>query len=170
MTKLEEYNHLAQLEQETTRVRYATFTALISVSFVLPGLAVRAHGNGAADQLLALGLRPQHVTFLLGFVFYLFSVFHYRWYHRYSHRYRSALKRIEVELGVEIYRLRVRPQIGPMKMHFDWALYIIGVVYACVTVIVVGPKVFVGSIVAIVALYVALMVLSIVQSVEPLEE
>ena len=46
MDKKKEYELLAQLEQETTRMRHTMFTALVSVSFILPGLAVKAEASG----------------------------------------------------------------------------------------------------------------------------
>jgi hypothetical protein len=168
MDKQKEYELLMQLELETTKTRHTTFTALLSISFVLPGLA------------LETGTTPLHwmnfetdlskLVFLLGYVFYCFSVFHYAWYHRYSHRYRAALKRLERELGANIYRRRVRPQHGKMKLHFDWALYIIAVVYGSVACAVTGWVLFCVVIGAIAGAYCVMLILSIWQSEEPLEQ
>ena len=167
MDKNKEYELLAQLEQETTRMRHTMFTALVSVSFILPGLAVNVEASGVT--IFGTTTSLSRMVFLLGFIFYLFAIFHYAWYHRYSHLYRKELKNIEEKLGISIYRLRVRPQVGPLKLHFDWALYIIALIYGSVTVSYVGWIPFTASVGGILLLYGALMVISIWRPVEPSE-
>jgi sterol desaturase/sphingolipid hydroxylase (fatty acid hydroxylase superfamily) len=165
--KEKEYERLVLLEQETTKLRYTTFTAVLSVSFVLPGLAANAEARSVS--LFVLTATVKQLVFLLGYIFYLFAVFHYAWYHRYSHKYRKALKDLETQLGIKVYTLRVRPQIGPFKLHFDWALYLIGLVYGLITAIVVGWCVFLASLASIAVLYAVLSLLSFWQPTEPLE-
>ncbi len=125
-----EYSHLATLERESTQMRYTTFTAFLSISFLIAGLGAQQGSNGEEVRLPLFGDRPLGaLAFVLGFVFFCFSWFFYWWYHRYSHMYRGRLKQIETELGIEVYRLRKRKQLGKMKFHFDWGLRILGVWY-----------------------------------------
>jgi hypothetical protein len=165
--KEKEYERLVSLEQETTKLRYTTFTAVLSVSFVLPGLAANAEARSVS--LFGLTATVKQLVFLLGYIFYLFAVFHYAWYHRYSHKYRKALKDLENELGIRVYTLRVRPQVGPFKLHFDWALYLIGLIYGLITGTVVGWCVFLVSMACLVVLYAILALLTFWQRTEPLE-
>lgn len=109
------------------------------------------------------------LVFFLGYVFYLFAVFHYRWYHRHAHSYRKRLKELEAEIGIAVYRLRIRPQIGPFKLHFEWGLYIIGIVYAVATIAFVGLPLFLFGLLALLVPYIALMIASIRSPVEPME-
>jgi hypothetical protein len=140
MTKEREYEKLTTLEQETTRIRHQTFTAILAVSFVVPGLATKVDDTSLDTGLVSVSL--SQLVFLLGYVFYLFACFHYAWHHRYAHLYRKALKDIEKnDLDIKIYRLRERLCIGKdekYKFHFDWALYIIAVFYGLLTAHFVG--------------------------------
>ncbi|ATG88582.1 hypothetical protein [Methylomonas koyamae] len=168
MDKNKEYELLMQLEIETTKMRHSTFTALLSVSFLLPGLALKA----TADQLMLLGIETNisKLVFLLGYIFYCFSVFHYEWYHRYAHAYRAALKELEESLDIKIYKNRIRPHVWKFKLHFDWALYIIGAVYGYITGQYVGGALW-GSVVGtILIIYFVLFLLSALQTLEPLEK
>ena len=99
----------------------------------------------------------------------MFTVVHYAWYHRYAHRYRSALKKLEGELGIEIYRLRTRPRLGPMKFHFDWFLYILGLVYFGLTGSYVGWSLTLVVVGILVVLYAALLGWSALWTEEPME-
>jgi hypothetical protein len=169
MDKAREYELLGQLERETTATRHATFTAILGVSFVLPGLAVQAT-NVCAIDMLGFTTSVCSLVFLLGFVFYLFAVFHYHWYHRHAHAYRKRLKELERELGIQVYSLRTRPQVGRMKLHFEWALHIIGAIYAVATVAFVGWQVFLAGLFVVVVPYLLLMATSIHAPVEPMEQ
>lgn len=168
MDKDKEYERLAQLELETTKLRYTTFTALLSISFVVAGLA--ANASGAEIQIFGTITSVRQLAFLLGFVFNLVSLFHYLWYHRYSHLYRKALKDLEETLGISVYRLRVRPQIGPFKLHFVWVLYIVAIAYGCVVAVIVGGKLFACCLLGIGVLYLLLFLASYWDSSEPLED
>ena len=167
METKEHYKQLKELEQETSKMRYTTFTALISISFILPGLSLKADASQVVITNFTITL--DKLVFLLGFLFYCFSVFHYAWYHRYSHIYRKKLKELETQLGIEVYKLRARPQIGNMKMHFDWSLYIIGIVYGFITIVFVGWQLFAATIVVIFLMYYGLMLRSQNKPTEPLE-
>jgi hypothetical protein len=171
MDSTEEYRLLAELEKETSRTRHTTFTALVSVSFALPSLAVGATEADMAPLFDVLGVPVafSQGVFFLGYVFYVFAVFHYCWHHRYSHRYRHSLKQLETKLGIEVYRLRVRPRIGRMKLHFDWALYLIALLYGGITALFVGWVVFALGIGSMVVGYGVLMLWSVFWSDEPLE-
>ena len=167
----EQYKHLAMLEAESTNVRHKTFTAILSVSFLLPGLALRPEVSSNSITVLGFpGFTLSKAVFLLGFVFYLFALFHYAWHHRYSHQYRSHLKNIEKQLGIEIYRLRIRPRIWRFKLHFDWALQIIGIIYALITMAYVGWKILIATLGIIIGAYLLRMALSIMETEEPLEK
>ena len=151
MDKNEEYKLLAELERQTTNSRNSTFTAILSISFVVPGLALQSK----AGNVMIFGdeIELSCIVFLLGYLFYLFAVFHYSWHHRYSHIYRKRLKELESSLGINIYRLRRRPKLGSLKFHYEWFLLIIAVVYGCITVSFVGIKLFLGGITSAVLFY-----------------
>jgi hypothetical protein len=169
MDKDREYEMLAELERETTSTRHTTFTAILGVSFILPGLAVQATDK-CPINILGLKTDLCALVFFLGFVFYAFAVFHYRWYHRHAHLYRKRLKELEEGLGISIYRLRMRPQIGPFKLHFEWALYIIGGVYSVGTIAFVGWRLFLVGVLALLLSYIVLMIANVRSPVEPMEE
>ena len=156
-----ELEALARLEQASTQMRHQTFTALMSISFVLAGFAFKGpdkvepacvtSGIDKCQDLLSnivikgVGTyRPNQIAAVLGLVFYAFTVLHYWWYHRYSHIYRHQLKELETELGIQVYSHRQRPtaRLGKrtMKFHFDWSLYIIGVLYSTAVVLFSGWK------------------------------
>jgi divalent metal cation (Fe/Co/Zn/Cd) transporter len=168
MNRETEYEHLAALEKDTARTRHTTFAGILSVSFLLPGLALRV-SNRAVLTLFGEHQSLGHLVFFLGYLFYIFAIFHYEWYHRYSHRYRKALKELELELNISVYRLRVRPQIGPLKFHYDWALYIIGLLYGAITASYVGWVFFAAGVMAVVALYAICLLISYWLPAEPLE-
>ena len=168
MDTKEYYKQLQGLEQETSKMRYTTFTALISISFILPGLSLKSDASQIVITDFTITL--DKLVFLLGFLFYCFSVFHYAWYHRYSHCYRKKLKELETKLGIEIYKLRERPTVRNMKLHFDWSLYIIGVVYGFITIVFVGWVLFSITVGAVIIMYLMLMLNSRSKPIEPLEQ
>ena len=166
----DEYKQLCVLETETTKLRHTTFTAIVSVSMLLPGLALQPAISQSSISLPGIRtLTLSKAVFLLGFLFYLFSLFHYAWHHRYSHRYRKELKSLERRLGIEIYRLRVRPKIGPFKFHYDWALQMIGIVYAAITASYVGVVTFFAAVGVVVGAYLLRLLVSAFEPTEPLE-
>lgn len=131
-TKWREYDHLAQLERDSTQMRYTTFTAFISISFLIAGLGAQQGDTAESIRIWVYGEIPVGALgFVLGFIFYCFSWFFYWWYHRYSHLYRDRLKQLEKELDIEVYRLRKRRTAfnGRAKFHFDWTLRILGLWY-----------------------------------------
>jgi len=166
--KIDEYKILSNIEIETTKFRYTNFTAILSISFILPGLAIQA--NRLSIDYIDSVIPISKLVFLLGFVFYLFAVFHYRWFHRYSHFYRKRLKELEKEIGFTIYQLRKRPHYKRMKFHFEWALYLIGLVYFCIAGFFVGWRLIIFVISAIFLLYIIMSLLTIFQSEEPHED
>jgi len=175
MDKVTEYRCLQELELDMTRVRHTTFTALISVSFLLPGLALQADRSTKLPLVSLFGRNYEidKAIFMLGFIFYCFTVFHYWWYHRYSHLYRKRLKELEVDLKISIYRIRQRKvfstPLGLHKLHFDWSLYILGVVYGFVAVSFVGKYLFLLSIASVLIPYALLVLNSATRPTEPLE-
>jgi hypothetical protein len=162
------YEWLSRLEQETTKLRYTTFTSLLAVSFLVPGLAFNASTQETV-RLLGRDTSAAALAFLLGFLFYLFTVVHYTWYHRYAHRYRAELKRLEVEMGIEVYRLRTRPTLGRMKFHFDWLLYILGLSYLFAAGSFAGWRLTLATLGLNVSAYILLLVWSVFWKEEPLE-
>jgi hypothetical protein len=171
MDLLQEYEHLTKLERATTTLRYQTFTALLTVSFLLPGFAF---GLGNSPQAVALHIWGHAVSMtsillIFGLMFFGLSVIFYNWYHRYSHIYRHRLKEMEEELDIRVYRLRVRPQIGRMKLHFVWCLYIVGGFYFISTAQVAGWLLTTSVGVASLAVYGVLMFISRWRPEEPVE-
>jgi hypothetical protein len=166
--KIDEYKILSNIEIETTKFRYTNFTAILSISFILPGLAIQA--GSFSITFFETTILISKLVFLLGFVFYLFAVFHYRWFHRYSHYYRKRLKELEKEIGFTIYQLRKRPQFKRIKFHFEWALYLIGLVYFVIAGFFVGWLLFLIVIGVLFVLYMILAILTIFENEEPLEK
>ncbi len=167
--KIKEYELLQKLEIETTKIRHTTFTALLSISFLIPGFSLKI--NSEKINFMIWELPIDKMVFLLGFIFYVFAVFHYNWYHRYSHRYRKRLKELESEIGFLIYTRRVRPIIASkFKMHFDWILYIIGLFYGLVTAIYVGKFLLITILGIMILIYLLLVLSSFKRPIEPLEK
>lgn len=166
--KMEEYKMLAKIEMETSKFRYSNFTAFLSISFLLPGLATRT--DGLIIEFFNISMPISKLVFLLGFIFYLFAVFHYRWFHRYSHFYRKRLKQLEEEIGFNIYKLRKRPHFGKMKFHFEWALYLIGLVYFFITGFFVGWPLVCSIIGLLLLIYIILSITTIFMREEPNEK
>jgi hypothetical protein len=169
MTKTKQYEMLTKLERSTSQMRYTTFTALISISFILPGFAAQTSRTAIPIHFLGQTTSPPALAFLLGLFFYIFTVVHYVWYHRYSHIYRHKLKQLEEELNIEVYRLRVRPTLGRMKFHFNWLLYILGIAYFAVTIVFVGWLLTILPLIIAVLIYLGLLIWSIRWDMEPLE-
>lgn len=176
----EEYSLLSTLEQTTTSMRYSVFTAILSVSFLIPALgsAVNDHTDTVC-LFQKFEITIFSLLFSFGFIFYCLAVFHYWWYHRYSHMYRKRLKQLEQELGIQIYSLRTRPQKNfslpfkhkkiTVKMHFDWALYIVGLLYAAIDISLIGIKLFLVIVAFVFVLYILFVLLSSMYPTEPLE-
>ena len=167
---LQEYEALCQLEQETTQMRHNTFTALISISFVLTGLAFRNETSSVVQIPLAGTITSSQLAAAFGFMFYCFTVVHYAWYHRYSHRYRDRLKQLEVELDFRVYRNRKRPTLRNAKFHFDWTLYIMGVIYFFAVLSFAGWRPIMLLVVSGCGMYALLLLWSIRWDNEPLED
>jgi hypothetical protein len=91
-----EHEALSRLEQASTQMRHQTFTALMSISFVLAGFAFKGpdkvepscvtSGIDKCQDLLSnivikgVGTyRPNQVAAVLGLIFYAFTVLHYWW-------------------------------------------------------------------------------------------
>lgn len=130
ITKKDEYKLLMKLEQESTKSRNTTFTAILSISFILPALALKIDSGANHSELTFMC----QSVFMLGFVFFVLSLIHYEWHHRYSHIYRKRLTELEEDnLDIEVYRLRKRPVIWNIGLHYDWALYIVGLCYGLST-------------------------------------
>ncbi len=167
MKKQDEYEALQELEIQTTRMRHNNFTALISISFLLPVLSTRT--DKIVVDLFGNSVQMSNIIFLFGYIFFLFAIFHYAWYHRYSHIYRHRLKELENQLEINIYKLRVRPHLGKMKFHFDWFLYIIAIIYGVITASYVGFVLFFVAIGIMAILYLMLLINSVKRPDEPLE-
>ena len=144
------------------------FTAILSISFILPGLAIQA-GEYSVD-FLDKNIQISKLVFLLGFIFYLFAVFHYLWFHRYSHLYRKRLKILEKEIGFTIYQLRKRPQYKRVKFHFQGALYLIGFVYFAITGLFVGWTLIIFVLGILFVFYIVMSLFTIFREEEPLEK
>ena len=168
MDKEKEYDYLSKLELESTRLRHTTFTALLSISFIVAGLATKA--DTSTVVILGHELAPSRLVFFLGFVFYLFAVVHYSWHHRYAHRYRAVLKKLESDLGISVYRVRVRPRLWKFKLHYNWALYVVGLLYGAIAVFFIGLRLFVYGLLVVIVPYGVLLLASYWQEEEPLEK
>ena len=167
--KKEEYDILVKIEIETTKTRHTIFTSLLSISFVIPGLSISLMKENIEIQFFDK-TSLYSIVFMLGFIFYCFAVFHYWWYHRYSHIYRKRLKELEKDLEYKIYTQRKRPTLGKLKGHFDWTLYIIGIIYGTLTFFIVGWLIFTIVVSFIILSYLLLMLLSVFSDIEPLEK
>lgn len=158
-----EYDALAQLERESTEMRYRTFTAFLSISFLVAGLGAKEGASSGINvsQLWSWPDSMGGVAFLLGFLFFCFSWFFYWWYHRYSHLYRAQLKELEAVLNVKVYTLRERRtrtihwfgKPRTVKFHFDWTLPILGFWYFVAASMFAGVGVVLAILVLSLAAY-----------------
>jgi len=141
------YEYLTKLEQESTRVRYATFTALASMSVVAPGLALRAESKEVKVALLVLETTLSELVFMLSFVFYLLAMVNFLWHRRYADAYRTELRAIEEKhFHFSVYRLRRRLTLaGNFHFHFRWVVILVGSLYGVLTFIYTGWKLFILS-------------------------
>lgn len=149
-----EYEKLFAYETELTKSRWTVFSALFSVSLIIPGIVLRGNRDVLPSEIWA------KYTIIFGFLVYLTATFHYWWYHRISHRIRAKLKAIEESEGIEIIKIRVRPTIGPFKIHFHWMIWILGLAYSILTFLIVGTIYFLyfigtllGAIIVLAAIY-----------------
>jgi hypothetical protein len=142
-----EYEKLAALERDMTGHRYTTFTALLAVSFILPGLADTC--GDAHIEPLGLKLDLSNPVFALGFLFYCFTVTHYIWYHRITETLRERLRDLERQgaLNIRVYRLWERPNWLLLK-RFHWTLYILGFFYFILACLYSGWILMVGLVIA----------------------
>jgi hypothetical protein len=125
-----EYEKLFAYDIELTKLRWTVFAALFTVSLIIPGIVLR----GAVQSLEPWA--KYAISF--GFLIYLTATYHYWWHHRISHCIRDKLKEIENEEGIDIIKtIRKRPP----GLYFHWAIWILGLAYAILTLLIVG-KVF----------------------------
>jgi hypothetical protein len=118
-----EYENCARLEQELVRNRWTFFTALLSVSFVVGGLAL--------TQLEALGPLLGKAGFAFGWLISAAAFYHYRWFHKKCHDLRERLCYLEREkLGIEVYLIRGRrPTFRGRELYYHWAIDALFVFY-----------------------------------------
>ena len=67
----EQYKQLAALEIEVSKLRHTTFTAILAVSFLLPGLALRPEVEARSISILGHeAMTLSGAVFLLGFLIF----------------------------------------------------------------------------------------------------
>ena len=126
-----EYEHCARLEQELLKNRWTFFTALLSVSFVVGGLAL--------NQFQALGPVLGKAAFGFGWLIFMAAFYHYWWFHAKSHDLRDHLCDIEKKLGVTVYLIRTRrPKLGPIPLYYHWAIDGLALAYTIMLVLVLA--------------------------------
>jgi hypothetical protein len=142
--KIDQYKILQSLELELTKIRYTTFTALISISILLPSLAFNREIISVPKiNLFLFCVTVSQLLVMLGFLFFLFTIYHYWWFHRMSHIYIKKLRELEKEMNIEIYSLKKIPKLfNSIYLRFSWSLYIIGIFYGITTLAIVGYKLF----------------------------
>ena len=114
MNKAEfEYQKCIELEQSLNNSRWRNFVTLISMSFLITGFSFGFQSN---ELYFKLGIS-------FGFLIFLTAVYYYYWFHNISHRLREHLLKLEEELGLSIYHIRMqRPKLLGIKIYFHWAI------------------------------------------------
>lgn len=124
-----EYEHLARLEQELVRNRWTAFTALVSVSFLVGGLAL--------NQMSTLQPVFGKAGFAFGWLIFVAAFYHYWWFHRKAHHIRHHLCDLEKELRIEVYLIRTRrPELAGIKLYYHWAIDALALAYTLLLVLV----------------------------------
>jgi sterol desaturase/sphingolipid hydroxylase (fatty acid hydroxylase superfamily) len=154
------YEKLYAYDIELTKLRWAVFTALFSVSLIIAGLALKRDPGTQTFELWA------KYAIAFGFLVYLTAAFHYWWHHRISHHIRKELKVIEEKTNIKIIRIRKRPS----KLHFHWMIWILGLAYAFLTYKIVEVHFFLWFIGALIVALVFFAVLYRFLPDEPFEE
>lgn len=95
------------------RSRWTYSTAMLSVSFIVGGLTLY--------QLKPLGPFLGKAGFTFGWLILLAAYYHYwlslLWFHNKAHDIRERLCKLEDDLGIELYRIRVqRPTFWDSKI------------------------------------------------------
>ena len=118
-----EYENCARLEQELVRNRWTFFTALLSVSFVVGGLAL--------TQLEALGPLLGKASFSFGWLISMAAFYHYWWFHKISHDLRKRLCYLEEDvLHIEVYLIRVRRhKLAGVRLYYRWCIWALALAY-----------------------------------------
>jgi hypothetical protein len=83
-----------------------------------------------------------------------------------NNRLRPKFKKIEETEGIEIIKIRIRPTIGPFKIHFHWMIWILGLAYALLTFLIVGTVFFLYF---IGGLIISIFILAVIYSFLPIE-
>ena len=124
-----EYDYCTRLEQELVKSRWTFFTALLSVSFLVGGLALK--------EFQSLGPQFGKIAFAFGWLIYLGAFCHYWWFHRKSDDLREHLCKLETQLGITVYLIRSRrPKIGPLPLRYHWAIDAQLVAYTIILILV----------------------------------
>ena len=123
-----EYENCARLEQELVRNRWTFFTALLSVSFVVGGLAL--------TQLEELGALLGRAGFAFGWLISMAAFYHYWWFHKISHDLRKRLCYLEEHvLHIEVYLIRVRRhELWGRKIYYRWCIWALALAYTLMLV------------------------------------
>jgi len=120
------YEVLKQLDLEYTKLRYSVFPILMSISFLVAGLAFAA-GHNIPSEMRKLALCFGYLIFLVAECFYW-------WFHRICHKLREELERIEDEHKMNAYKVREaatrKLNIFGKKLRFHWALIVLFLIYS----------------------------------------
>jgi len=126
-----EYEQCSRLEQELGRTRWTFFTAILSVSLVVGGLALK--------QTEAPGAVLGKAGFAFGWLIFLAGYYHYWWFHKILHKLRDHLCELERKpLEIRVYIIRgERPQFGFLR-HYHWAIDLLALAYTLMLIFVLG--------------------------------
>jgi hypothetical protein len=130
-----EYEQCARLEQELVRNRWTFFTALLSVSLIVGGLALK--NLNELRPLLGVS------AFAFGWLIFVAAYCHYYWFHRIAHRLRDHLCQLEDKLYIEAYIIRCkRKPLGGFLRYYHWVIDLLALAYTVLLVIVILVSVF----------------------------
>jgi len=94
-----EYDHLIRYETELFKNRWAVFTTLLSISFIITGLGLQRLVSNESNFL-------SKSVCSFGFLVYSLALYHYLWFHKLAHKLRTRGQELEKELEFKIYEIR----------------------------------------------------------------
>ena len=94
-----EYDHLIRYETELFKNRWAVFTTLLSISFIIVGFGLQQLASNESNLFSKL-------VCSFGFLVYTLALYHYLWFHKLAHKLRNRGQELEKELEFKTYEIR----------------------------------------------------------------
>ncbi|MBU0690697.1 hypothetical protein KKC97_01475 [bacterium] len=125
----QEYDYASKLEQELCRNRWVFFTAMLTVSLAVCGIALNQMDS--ATPLFG------KIAISFGWLIFAAAYYHYWWFHKITHRLRDHLCVLEKELKITVYIIRCDRTIhGCSALRYHWVIDILALAYTMVLVFI----------------------------------